>query len=171
MQEEDCKTARVEAEAPAGIRRRGAGSLDQGGRLEVEEAGRKENCHDPSLWSLPRHELQAQDCLAGLRVPAQCVDSVMLDEKWLVFHRGHLSSEAEEALTCMSGAVSSWIGFHHLPWTHLIWLGAEGETKETGNGFLIRIWGRIPADLMELLRELNERTYTEIFCGLGKFAQ
>ena len=41
--------------------------------------------------------------------------------------------------------------------------GAEGETKETGNGFLIRTWGQIPADLTGLLQELKERTYTEIF--------
>jgi hypothetical protein len=41
--------------------------------------------------------------------------------------------------------------------------GAEGETKETGNGFLIRTWGLIPADLMGLLQDLKERTYTEIF--------
>lgn len=135
------------------------------GALEVEEAGRKENCHDPSLWSLPRHELQAQDCLAGLRVPSPVRDSVSVGWKMqFVFHGGgHLSSEAEEAshVHVRHSQLLDRVSPPALDPPDLA--GAEGETKETGNGFLIRTWGQIPAGLMELLRELNERTYTEIF--------
>lgn len=76
---------------------------------------------------------------------------------------GHLSSEAEEAAHV------------HVRQSQLLdqvsrpaldppdSASTEGETKETGNGFLIRTWGQIPADLTGLLRELKERTYTEIF--------
>ena len=77
MKEEGCKAARVEAEAPAGIGVAGSWRpWTRVGALEVQEVGRKENCHDPTLWSLLHHELQAQDCLAGLRVLSPVCDSV-----------------------------------------------------------------------------------------------
>lgn len=76
---------------------------------------------------------------------------------------GHLSSEAVEAshVHVRQSQLLDRISPPALDPPDLA--GAEGETKETGNGFLIRTWGQIPADLMGLLQELKERTYTEIF--------
>ena len=76
MQGEDCKGARAEAEAPTGIGVGQLAALARVGALEVEEVGRKKNCHEPTLWSPPRHELQGQDCLAGLHVPSPVHDSM-----------------------------------------------------------------------------------------------